>query len=351
MNAPFFKSAQTDEGWQTVFAFQVFHLPSEEWLKMKWGFNAGALLDEALDRYKLFIESLAVNEVEFMAGMAQNNTLALRGVHLPGAGMRMVLLGKSCADTMEQSLENARHFSRQLSSTFPYDFILVPATQENHDFLLGEELLDGRLGMAQIQRGIIPLPKGSQISWLPGFWQSGLRSNEQIWRALSAMPKPALFNILLRPVIMHPEEKRIWEDVRKEISSHTEGGSSAWLPWLEVCLNRRLSSWKKFFLVQVHVVTNDGLQNLVHAIGPVLTRDTTDLILPGYQARYSVGEESRWWGKNICLLEPAERSTRRDDFADLDEVVSIFRFPYRPESGLPGAKFEELPTEEIPPPG
>jgi hypothetical protein len=350
MNAPFFKSARTEEGWHTVFAFQVFHRAHEEWLKMKWGFNAGVLLDEAFDRYKLFIESQAVNEVEFMAGMAQNNALALRGVSLPKTGVKMSLLGKSCAVSREQSLENARHFSRQIFSTFPHDFILVPARQDNHESIAGEQLLDGSIGIFQIQRGLVFLPKGSRVPWLTGFWQSGLRSNEQIWRALSAMPQPALFNILIKPIIMHPQEKSVFEELKKEIDVQTDGAFSSRAPWLKNCLTRRLAVWRKFFVAQVHVVTNVGMENLIHAIGPALTRDMNDLALPGYQALSSTGNETHLWGENIRLLESTGNSSRMDDLADTDEIVSIFRFPYRPESGLPGANFEEVPTEEIPPP-
>ena len=346
MNAPFFKPAKTEAGWHVVFAFQVFHRPPEEWLKMKWGFNAGALLDEALDRYKLFIESQAINEVEFMMGVAQNNALALRGVYLPESGVKMVLVGRSSADDREQALENARHFARQVFSTFPHDFILVPAKQENHDALVGDSLFDGRFRIAQIQRGIINLPKGSHMPWLTGFWQSALRSNEQIWRALSAMPQPALFNVLIEPIVMLPQDKVVWEEVRKEISGHAEGTFASRVPWLESCLKRRLALWKKFFLAQVHVVAGKGLENLTHAIGPVLTRDVGDLALPSYQVRYSMGEEeARSWGKSLSLLDLTESSNRIDDIADTDEIISIFRFPYRPESGLPGAHFEELPKE------
>ena len=51
MNIPYLETIQKQEGWQTTFAFQVFHRPAAEWLSMRWGFNAGALLDEALDRF------------------------------------------------------------------------------------------------------------------------------------------------------------------------------------------------------------------------------------------------------------------------------------------------------------
>ena len=55
MNTPYLETVQTLQGWQATFAFQVFHRPAEESLAMRWGFNAGALLDEALDRNRLFI--------------------------------------------------------------------------------------------------------------------------------------------------------------------------------------------------------------------------------------------------------------------------------------------------------
>jgi hypothetical protein len=70
--------------------------------------------------------------------------------------------------------------------------------------------------------------------------------------------------------------------------------------------------------------------------------------LPGYQARYSSSSENRQWSENIRSLDLTGNSSRLDDLADMDEVYSIFRFPYRPEAGLPGANFNEIGKETDP---
>jgi hypothetical protein len=343
MNIPILELMQTPEGWQAVFAFQVFHRPPEEWMKMRWGFNAGALLDEALDRYKLFIESQAVNENDFHAGTVQNNMLVLRGIHSPESGLKMVLLGKSCASNSEEAQQAAEQYACQVFSTFPHDFLLVPIKPDSdYHHICGEYLLDGNSDIVQIQRGVLSLPKRSDSHTLLGLWQSSSRSNEQIWRALSGMPQPALFNITITPSMLLPHEKHLLEGVKKNISEQKDDAIFACIPWIENYTKRRLATWKKFFLVQVHLVTEGGVQNLIRSIGSALTRDSNDLTLPGYQARYPAPSEKRQWCESIRSLDLVENSSRLDDLADLDEVYSIFRFPYRPEAGLPGANFNEI---------
>jgi hypothetical protein len=349
MKTPFLKLTQTQEGWQAVFACQVFHRPAEEWIKMRWGFNAGALLDEALDRYKLFIESQAVSEAEFQTGRKQNNTLALRGIHSPEFGLQMALLGKSSAPNKELAQQTALHYAREVFSTFPHDFLLVPAETESvYHLLAGEHLLARNLNIAQIQRGIISLPTAHGHHYLTGLWQASSRSNEQIWRALSAMPHEALFNIVIQPSILYDGEKRILLDIKKSISNPTQNNetTSAYIPWAEGYIKRRLAVWKKFFIVQIHLVTDIGMENLIRSIGSALTRDTNDMALPGYQALLASPEiESQRWCEHVRSLELIQNSYHLNELADLDEVYSIFRFPYRPEAGLPGTDFIELKKE------
>ena len=346
MNTPYFEITQTQKGWQAVFAYQAIHRPGDEWIKMRWGFNALALLDEALDRYKLFIDSQTVNELEFRTGTVQNNALALRGIHSPELGLKMVLLGKSCAPGREKAQQCAEQYAREVSSTFPYDFILVPAETENdfQDFG-GNDLLTHDVKVAQIQRGLLPLPAAHAPPYLMGLWQSGPRSNEQIWRALSAMPQPALFNILIQPSFLYPNEKHILLDIKKRISDPGQNNESisAYIPWVEDYIKRRLEVWKRFFLVQVHLVIDGRMENLIRSIGSVLTQDSDKLSLPGYQVRYPVSpDEGKQWLENIRSLDLTESSPRPDDLADTEEVFSIFRFPYRQEMGLPGANFSEM---------
>jgi hypothetical protein len=352
MNNPVLMLSQTTEGdWQAVFAFQVFHLPAEEWLKMRWGFNAGALLDEALDRYKLFIESQTVNEAEFLAGITQINTLAMRGIHSPEFGLQMVLLGRSYAPDMEQAQQAARQYAREVSAIFPHDFLLVPATTEDEYYQLsGEYLLKGDSKIAQIQRGMVFLPTDRGPRYLVGLWQASPRSNEQIWRALSAMPQAALFNIMIQPSILYEGEKHALLDMKKSISSVEQNKEqvSAYIPWAESYIKRRLAVWKKFFLVQIHLVAGEGMENLIRSIGSALTRDASDTSLPGFQTLYPFSPlEGQQWLENIRSLELIQNSQHLDEIADLDEVFSVFRFPYRPEAGLPGANFRtETQTDQ-----
>jgi hypothetical protein len=348
MSIPLLKSNQTQEGWQTVFAFQVFHRPAEEWMKMRWGFNAGALLDEALDRYKLFIESQSINEMEFHTGIMQNNTLVLRGIHSPETGLKMAWLGKSYAPKKEQAQQAAQQYAREVFSTFPHDFILVPAkTEDDHRRFGGDDLLGINLNVAQIQRGMFPLAKIHGSHYLTGVWNASLRSNEQIWRALSVMPQAVLLNILIRPSVLFATEKNALLDTQKNISDSAQDKAiSPYLPWIDSYLKRRLAPWKRFFVAQIHLVGDGRMENLVRSVGSALTRDSNELALPGYQAQYpNPGAETQAWRENIRSLELTENSQHLDDIADLEEVLSIFRFPYRQEAGLPGANFSE-PNKE-----
>lgn len=345
MNHPFLKIRQTPYGWQAGFAFQVFHRPPEEWSKMKWGFNAGVLLEEALDRYKLFVESQAAQEEEFFMGAAPDAALALRGIHVPEEGLTMTLLGRHSAPEKEQAGENARRYALQVFASFPYDFILFPAeTEDAYNRLAGEALLRLFSRAAQIQRARVPLQEEYHPPWLPGLWQTTSRSNEQIWRALSAMPQPALFNVLVKPCVLYPQEKREFQKIKESLSAQGDETLAARLDWAKNYIKRRQAVWKKFFLAQVHLAADEGLESLVRSVGAAITRNTGELSLPGYQPRYSESsEETRDWLENIRLLELTESPARLDDLADVDEVFSIFRFPYRPEAGLPGANFQPLP--------
>jgi hypothetical protein len=342
MDTPIFNITQTQTGWQAVFAYQVFHRSAEEWLRMRWGFNAGALLEEALDRYKLFIESQSTNEFMFKADSTQNNTLALRGIVEPTKGLKMVLLGKSHASDRERALQAAQQYARRISSTFPYDFLIAPARSEKeYHELSGEALLTRKPFIVQIQRGMLDIPIARQ--YIRGVWNAGVRSNEQIWRALSAAPQAAFFNILVQPTILFENEKQALLEIKKQISNFRQDEAVlSYIPWVENYIKRRLVAGKKFFTAQIHLVINREMEDLIHSIGSAFTRDIPELASLGYQTRHSISaSDNEQWCENIRLLDLIESPLRLDDVADLEEVFSIFRFPYRPESGLPGANFIE----------
>src|SRR5512141_1902104 len=72
--------------WQAIFACQVDILPHQEWVKLKWGFNALALFDEALERQRLFLESQHVIWNDLSTEMPDHRTLTFRFIARPGDG-------------------------------------------------------------------------------------------------------------------------------------------------------------------------------------------------------------------------------------------------------------------------
>lgn len=349
---PFLNLMQIEGGWQATFAFQVFHRQAEEWLKMRWGFNASILLEEALDRNKFFIESQVASEAEFRAGIQPTRTLALRGISLPGIGLQMGLLGKTSAEKKDEAQQTGLRYAREIYSTFPHDFILVPAElSDDYNRLSGHDILNAKSSITQIQRGIAFVPPTQGYRSLSGLWQASSRSNEQIWRALSAMPNPVLFNILIQPSFFYDRERQALLEIKKQISNaelRTEL-TSAYIRWAENIIERRFAAWNKFFLLQVHVITGeDPDENLLRSIGSALTRDTNDFPLPGFQIKWpDSNTASQSWSKNILAMDLIP-SSRVEDLVDSDEASAVFRFPYLSEAGLPGANFIGL-QEESPP--
>jgi len=368
MNEPYLDTVQTREGWQTTFAFQIFHLPAAEWLAMRWGFNAGALLDEALDRYKLFIESQALSEASFLANdQPANRTLTLRGINFPEAGLQMALLGKASALEKALAQQAARDYAREIFSIFPHDFITKPAEEKaDYDRLYGREFFSKSPQAASIQRAMAFIPLMEKHQYISGTWQSSQRANEQVWRALSNMQKPAMLNITMQPDIMYEGEKQMlmdakqWiEDLKSEKDDDDENEQqdaltySAYLAWAEGYIRRRLTPWKKFFQLQIHVLVDGPVdENLLRSIGSTITRESNDNLLPGFQIlRPNSREEEKEWRERIRSLDFVAHAIHINDLVDIDEAFAVFRLPYRPEAGLPGANFisavKGLPT----PPG
>jgi hypothetical protein len=80
--------------------------------------------------------------------------------------------------------------------------------------------------------------------------------------------------------------------------------------------------------------------NLLRSIGSTITRDSNDNLLPGFQVlRPNSKEDEKEWRERIRLLDFVTTSMHINDIADVDEVFAVFRLPFRPEAGLPGANF------------
>lgn len=327
MNLPYIHSSQSENGsWQAFFAFWVRHQKYRDWLKMRWGFNSGALLEEALDRNKLFVEAQAANvSINALDTMIEEQSLALRVINLPGGGLQAALIGKVSAQagTEEKIKAAALDFAQEVEATFPYDFILEPA-QSSEDFhkLFGADFLKKNLNMVQIRRG-----SALKDRYMPAFWQASSRSNEQIWRSLSHAREKTLFNITIMPTVLYPADKDFFWQV-----SETEE-----YPLAKKAAESRLEIGKKYFLVQIHLVTaRTPNKNILRTIGSALTRDLSDTTLPAYQVSRDIPQD---WHKKIFEMDLPRITHRVADIADADETAAVFRLPHPPEFGLPGVKF------------
>ncbi|NOH04482.1 MAG: hypothetical protein HND47_22185 [Chloroflexi bacterium] len=353
MNVPYIEAVQTQSDWQVVFAFQAFLRPIDQWIKMKWGFNTAVLLEEALDRFKLFLESQVTSD-EFQSEDEQSNrTLALRCINLPGEGLQFAILGKAADPEKEHALTAGRVYAREIFSTFPHDFILKPAeTKPDFDRLAGSVPFTQKIRLAGIQRENAFFPPMLRYQYITGLWQSSSRAYEQVWRALSGSPPGTMLNITLRPSTLYQNEKELLLDVRKKLPKpgQDEDIFSPHLSWVDACIKRRLTPWKKFFQMQIHVLAEDAPDdNLLRSIGSAFTRSTSDLSTPGFQiVRPNSADEEEEWRRTIRTLDFTPSPRRMDDLADVDEVHAVFRLPYRQETGLPGLSLVELPKESSP---
>lgn len=351
---PWVELIPSGHDWRGLFVCQVCVQPFAEVQKLRWGFNAAALLLEALDRQKLFIESqFHGNPLKEPA--SAERAVALRCARLPGEGLLLALVGGVQGDTQEEALENAQEYCSELASTFPYDYKIYPATTpQAFKKLTGRELLQNcqsAQSMLQLLRFEKQIRTQKGLAYVNGFWQTSDRSDEQTWRILGNYPRPALLNISLQPAILEGDERQfIWD--MKTVSAPFENISQMhpaqpFDKWVDPFIERRLNPWKRYYMMQVHLLSPAGVRDsLARPIGAAMTRETADLLSPGFLAVYPANDiTANAWRARLEKLEivPIQFNltslSRLSDLADLNETHSVFRFPYPPEAGLPGVTF------------
>ena len=341
--------------WQARFACQVVVLPHEEWVKLKWGFNASALFDETLERQRLFLESQYAIRNEFRTENPEHRTLAFRYVNRPGEGLLLSVLSKIHARTKEEAIENASAFYRELKSTFPYDYTLKPAvSRDEFRQMSGWDILGengDQSNLFQIKRVEVPAISNQRSPLLQGLWQSGPRAHEQIWRSLAASPNPLLMNVSLRCTLLYEKELQKLSSTTHEISGVNDKllnqkTLSAIKRWNEAYIERRLTPWRKFFYLRIHLVSPQKMdENLFRIIGTSLTLGDDKQPSPGYKVIVPKHDERLNWCKKLRNLDFIFSSSylpipRLAEVADLEEVFSVMRLPYSPpENGLPGVNF------------
>jgi hypothetical protein len=340
---------------QGVFAAAFYPRDFKELVdKVRWGFNNEALLTEALDRQRQFIETQYTIDRENRQERADQRTIAIRCINLPQKGLQLSILGRVCAQSEDAARAAARAHWREVKSIFPYDYSLMPATDlKTFQQIAGWDMLITSGEMAcvrQVKRLEKPMRTQEGLQPVLGLWQSGPRANEFIWRALAGTEEPALLNISLHPTVLYMDElQTLWE--MKHAGAPDANGSKGiyqsipYRSWIEPFINRRLAAWKKFFFMQIHIVTyRQADESLMRVVGASLTRDGNDA-LPGYEiARPSSPGEGHKWCKRLYQLEMPEAESafvlpRLSDLADMEEVSSVFRFPFPPAGELPGVQF------------
>lgn len=347
--------------WQAMFACQIGILDHQSWTSLRWGFNAGVLFEEALDRQKLFLESQHSFDSNLGVEYPEIRAIAFRYI-TTSDGILVVLIGKVSAKTKEQVEIFANEYYHELKSTFPYDYSLSPVVSKNEfEEITGSELFtesDDKTDIVQVRRCEMPIPVDRNLPYLQGLWQSSGRAHEQIWRSLGSAQSKILVNIVLRPTILYDNDLEIYSGLFSEIANYQPGELSQktfglYKEWYENFTTRRLTPWKKYYYLQVHVVSSTSInENFLRTVGTSLTQNlqaqnAKTQALHGYQIIRPSFKRKMDWGTKIYNLNLTSwgsqlANPRLSELADLEEVYSVVRIPYSP----PGS--EDLGFKYIP---
>lgn len=347
--------SSTDQqySWQAMFACQIGIRPFEERLKLKWGFSPAFLLEEALDRQKLFVESqLSTNPID---KQLERRTLALRCVCVPNSGILLGMVAKVLAESQEKAQLFALNYFKEIESIFPYDYIIRPATSlEEYNRLTGREILrkcNNPNSVAQIRRFESPLRTSKGMFRMLGIWQTGMRSDEQIWRALALYPQEILLNISMSPTTLFEGERRALLEMKQSARVSQDIPSDEpylqnYEAWIDPFISRHISPWNRYFYLQIHLASPVEIgEYIFRSIGSSVTRENPGLASPGFQVIHPLNKNdvSEWCAHLECLDNIYTNNSlllpRLSELASLDEVHAVFRLPYPPETGLPGAVF------------
>lgn len=346
--------------WQAVFAYQVGIRPHPDWAKMKWGFNAQALFDEALERQKLFMTSQSAIQNEWGTQSPDQRTLAFRFIARPGEDLLVAIVAKVHAQSEAEAIQKGLAHHRELSSTFPYDYTLKAADQGEYRRIAGSDILEKTeiLDIAQIRRMEIPLHPATRSPILQGVWQSGPRAHEQIWRFLAMSSQPTILNICMRPTILYERERLLILENTNRIENFKDDSMdhptlSALKEWSNKYKERRAHPWKKFFQLQVQMASLGKIhENAFRILGTSLTLGPDGQSSPGYRVLQPTDLEKAIWLKKLENLDFIRSNSyltvpRLSDIADMEEVFSVMRIPYSPpENGFPDFRFADLHTEK-----
>ncbi len=358
-------SGSSSYAWRALFACQVCLLPFDELTARKWGFNNGALLEEAFDRRRLFVESQHT-AAEPQSGPADCRALSLRCRNDPTQdGLLLSLIARVCASSSQAARQAACEYWLEIASTFPWDYQLLPASsQAEYHRLCGENMwqgVDQVNSLAEVQRFEAVVSLGSSLAagenpyhfLLMGQWGASRYSNEQTWRLLAGADREVMLDVQVHPSVLYEEEKDLLDSMGKSLEKASKSASSPQvLPYVQYAARKyaeNLALWMYHpYHVQVHLVAPQGLPDyLPRALGFALTHtEDSHPPAPGFQiVRPQDSENAAHWRDCLQVLEPAltpiqdARFTRMRYLTGAIEACSLLQLPYPPGPGLPGVHF------------
>ena len=346
-------------GWHAQFAFAVKIRDFDDLKKLKWGFNFGSLLEEVLERQRLFIESQHFPG-ELRKQPTEFRTLALRFVHEPERNsLRLYLLAKVQAHDRKSAFSLAIQTRQELESIFPYEYKLDPIdnrisfTQETGWNWVRQS--SDVFSFLEIEKYEGVLSTGQERIFILGSWNDSMIGNEQVWRVLAGAKQRIFLNVIIRPVILQDYDVLALHNIAEYAEKIRKGSvNPALLPYIDAAvLNYRkmAESLRRPYLVRIHLVSPERIPEYIpRAIGSALTHtDKPSPSAPGFQIVLpkSDGELTNWQ-QLLLWIEPTAfspdgydvRFTRLRNLVDAQGALSLFRLPFPPEGGIPGVTFE-----------
>ncbi|MBV6452020.1 MAG: hypothetical protein MHPDNHAH_02769 [Anaerolineales bacterium] len=348
-------------GYHALFAARIMLKSFDELIEMKWGFSQDALLKEARDRQKIFVESHHYAENMGLIDPPDRRTLALRTIYEPGnPTLQILLLGKISAPNPVEARAQALDYWHEISSLFPYDYNLIPIQNQstfakisNYCFpITGKPYVSTCIEITRYE-GI--LQSENTVLNAVGIWKSTLASNEKIWRILASSPSEVMLNITLRPTIVYEDELSMLAQIIEMSGTIAHDSKNPLTRQDAELINRlyleRFRRMGYVYLAQLHIVSPCKLPEYIpRAIGSALTHHRQEQSRElGYQMRRPQNKtELLQWLNSIYSLEPYltpgiikdARLQRLRYLVNTDEASALFQLPFPSKGGIPGVHFE-----------
>ncbi len=365
VNTPWVEFHSPENGslqWDAEFACLVVVRAAKELEHLKWGFNTGSLLEDAITRQRLFLESQHYYPVESGDLIVDaNRSLAMRCSCQPEREtLQLALIAKVSGQNKTSVHQKAVEYWHEISSIFPFDYTLIPATTKDDFYsLAGWHLLEETKNeddFAGIQRYAGVVQTGKTRFYLPGSWNFSKTANEQIWRVLAGSPKPLIWDVVIRPTVLKEEELYFVDQIAKQVEDIAKTTDIINVTPYAHYTAEKFKHWsrtlKRPFLIQARLIAPQGLpEYIARTIGFALTfNEQNEPLTPGFQITNPIdrNDVKRWCTQVKWLevdLRPGrfanEALTRILKMVDAQCALNLFRFPFPPGKGIPGAMFTE----------